>query len=212
MAQFWAGVQGDLSMVKTYSMAFTTAKGRGASTSGKGTFHLGEQRKIRRACASAQSRQNLRCPHNLHTELKEASDKEQHLSPCWVTERGRSHVLAYPTGISVNPTGARKYASFDVITSDFDVTFCQTFRRQRRKQRNRTDHVLTSNVDISKLFRNWFLTLIGWWSQWAELKFHEALHAFCRISSDERQKSNDNFYIYTLYLDHFCVLIVMIRC
>ena len=32
-------------------------------------------------------------------------------------------------------------------------------------------------------------------------------------SPDERQKNKKNiFYIYTLLLDNFCVLIVMIRC
>ena len=59
----------------------------------------------------------------------------------------RHIILAYPTEISVNPTGARKCRLtreckttlvHDVSvsfrhTSVFDVIFCQTFRRQRRK-------------------------------------------------------------------------------
>ena len=60
---------------------------------------------------------------------------------------------------------------------------------------------------------------IGWWSQWAELKFHEAQSAFLYNFSDDHwlhlmniKKSNFNSYIYTLFLDHFWVLIVKIQC
>ena len=39
----------------------------------------------------------------------------------------------------------------------------------------------------------------------------QSLRLFRASSTDERQKSNFNPYIYTLFLDHFCELIVKIR-
>ena len=47
----------------------------------KGTYHICEQRRLRRACASLQSRQSLRCSLTQHRELEEVSDKKPHLGP-----------------------------------------------------------------------------------------------------------------------------------
>ena len=41
-----------------------------------GTYHIGEQRRLRRACASAHSRQSLRCSHTWSMEVDEGSDKK----------------------------------------------------------------------------------------------------------------------------------------
>ena len=41
-----------------------------------GTYHLCEQRRFRRACASAQSRQNLRCSHIQAVNQEEPSDRK----------------------------------------------------------------------------------------------------------------------------------------
>ena len=46
-----------------------------------GTYRLCEQRRFRRACASAQSRQNLRCPLIQAVSQEEPSDKARSLTP-----------------------------------------------------------------------------------------------------------------------------------
>ena len=40
------------------------------------TYRIGDQRKLRRFCASAQSRQSLRCSHTWSMELDEGSDRK----------------------------------------------------------------------------------------------------------------------------------------
>ena len=47
-----------------------------------GTYHTGDQRRLRRACISAQSRQSLRCSHTWSMEVNEGSDQNiRHLAP-----------------------------------------------------------------------------------------------------------------------------------
>ena len=47
-----------------------------------GTYHKGDQRSLRRACASAQSRQGLRCSYTWRMEVDERSNKKvKHLDP-----------------------------------------------------------------------------------------------------------------------------------
>ena len=41
-----------------------------------GTYHIDDQRRLRRACASAQSRQSLRCSHTWTMEVDEGSDQK----------------------------------------------------------------------------------------------------------------------------------------
>ena len=41
-----------------------------------GTYHICDQRRLRRACASAQSRQSLRCSHPWSMEVDEGSDQQ----------------------------------------------------------------------------------------------------------------------------------------
>ena len=53
-----------------------------ASSWDYGTYHIGGQRSLRRACASAQSRQSLRCSHTWSMEVDEGSyQKSRHLAP-----------------------------------------------------------------------------------------------------------------------------------
>ena len=53
-----------------------------ASSWDYGTYHIGDQRRLRRACASAQSRQSLRCSHSWSMEVDEESEKKiRHLVP-----------------------------------------------------------------------------------------------------------------------------------
>ena len=49
-----------------------------------GTYRLCEQRRFRRACASAQSRQNLRCSLIQAVSQKEPSDRKPDLWPLWM--------------------------------------------------------------------------------------------------------------------------------
>ena len=59
-----------------------------ASSWDYGTYHIGDQRRLRRACASAQSRQSIRCLHTWSLEVDEKSNQQvaqrvtiAHLSP-----------------------------------------------------------------------------------------------------------------------------------
>ena len=45
---------------------------------------MGDQRRLRRACASAQSRQSLRCSHTWSMEVDEESDKKSDIWPHWM--------------------------------------------------------------------------------------------------------------------------------
>ena len=49
-----------------------------------GTYRLCEQRRFRRACASAQSRQNLRCSLIQAVSQEEPSDRKPDLWPLWM--------------------------------------------------------------------------------------------------------------------------------
>ena len=56
-------------------------KAQWASSWDYGTYRIGEQRRLRRDCASAQSRQSLRCSHTQRMEVDEGSDQNQTCSP-----------------------------------------------------------------------------------------------------------------------------------
>ena len=47
-----------------------------ASSWDYGTYHTGNQQRLRRACTSAQSRQSLRCVHTWSMEVDEGSDQK----------------------------------------------------------------------------------------------------------------------------------------
>ena len=67
------------------------------------------------------------------------------------------------------------------------------------------------NKTILKELKSDFFTFIGWWSQWAELKFHEERSDHWLHYPMTVKKSNFNSDIYTLPLDHFCAQIVVVR-
>ena len=52
-----------------------------ASSWDYGTYRIGDQRRLRRACACTQSRQSLRCLHTWSMEVDEGSDQKWHLAP-----------------------------------------------------------------------------------------------------------------------------------
>ena len=47
-----------------------------ASSSDYGTYHMGDQQRLSRACACIQSRQSLRCSHTWSTEVNDGSDQK----------------------------------------------------------------------------------------------------------------------------------------
>ena len=52
-----------------------------ASSCDYGTYHIGDQQRLRRACTSAQSHQSLRCSHTWSMEVDEVSDQKiRHLA------------------------------------------------------------------------------------------------------------------------------------
>ena len=57
---------------------------KGAPSSEFGTYRLCEQRRFRRACASAQSRQNLRCSLIQAVNQQEPSDRKPNPWPLWM--------------------------------------------------------------------------------------------------------------------------------
>ena len=54
-----------------------------------GTYRLCEQQKFRQACASAQSRQNLRCSLIQAASHEEPSDRKPDLWPLWMAEHAQ---------------------------------------------------------------------------------------------------------------------------
>ena len=83
--------------------------------------------------------------------------------------------------------------------------------------------VLSQQWEGNKLLFNYelkfdFLTFIRWWSQRAELKFHEVQSASCRILvmttgfiTRWTSKNQILTHIYALFLDHFCAQTVVVR-
>ena len=53
------------------------------------TYHIGDQRRLRQACASAQSRQSLHCSHTWSMEVDEGSDQKSDIWPHWVDTHAR---------------------------------------------------------------------------------------------------------------------------
>ena len=60
-----------------------------AASSEFGTYRLCEQRRFRRACASAQSRQNLRCSLIQAVSQEEPSDRKPDPWPLWMAEHAQ---------------------------------------------------------------------------------------------------------------------------
>ena len=60
-----------------------------ASSWGYGTYHIGDQRRLRRACGSAQSHQSLRSSHTWSMEIVEESDQKSDILPHWMTAHAR---------------------------------------------------------------------------------------------------------------------------
>ena len=66
-----------------------------AASSEFGTYRLCEQRRFRRACASAQSRQNLRYSLIQAVSQEEPSDRKPDPWPLWMAGHARRHKFAW---------------------------------------------------------------------------------------------------------------------
>ena len=64
-----------------------------AASSESGTYRLCEQRRFRRACASAQSRQNLRCSLIQAMSQEEPSDRKPDPCPLWMAGHAQLKVF-----------------------------------------------------------------------------------------------------------------------
>ena len=73
-----------LTWSKTLKTGFLMTRLKWAAPSEFGTYRLCEQRRFRRACASAQSRQNLRCLLIQAVSQEEPSDRKPDPWPLWM--------------------------------------------------------------------------------------------------------------------------------
>ena len=87
------------------------SENRGASSWDYGTYHIGDQRRLRRACTSAQSHQSLPCSYTWSMEVDEGFDQKQTSSPTgWLRMRIRrislwrmkSTIIAWHGSIRIN--------------------------------------------------------------------------------------------------------------
>ena len=65
----------DIFLMKSFNQKMASLR-NWASSLDYGTYHIGDQRRLRRACASAQSHQSLRCSHTWSMEVDEGSDQK----------------------------------------------------------------------------------------------------------------------------------------
>ena len=78
-------MQYSLILLKEVSLNYlTNVKTIWTASSEFGTYRLSEQRRFRRACASAQSRQNLRCSLIQAVSQEEPSNRKPDLWPLWM--------------------------------------------------------------------------------------------------------------------------------
>ena len=77
--KLWTHKKTAVNVLKLNSKAFNWA-----ASSEFGTYRLCEQRRFRRACASAQSRQNLRCSPIQAVSQEESSDRKPDPWPLWM--------------------------------------------------------------------------------------------------------------------------------
>ena len=71
-----------------------------------GTYHLYEQQRLRRACASAQSRQNLRCSLIQAVSQEKPSDRKSDPLPLWMAGHAQlKFVMAECSKIQIRLTG-----------------------------------------------------------------------------------------------------------
>ena len=81
-----------------------------------GTYSLCEQRRFRRACASAQSRQNLRCSHIQAVSQEEPSDRKPDPWPLWMAGHAQlKFVMTECSKTQIRLTGLNSFVNIKVI-------------------------------------------------------------------------------------------------
>ena len=70
--------------VSTHTHHLFSQTTNSASSWDYGTYHICNQRRLRRACASAQFRQSLRCSHTWNIEVDEGSYQTSVIQPHWM--------------------------------------------------------------------------------------------------------------------------------
>ena len=81
-----------------------------------GTYRLCEQRRFRRACASAQSRQNLRCSLIQALNQEEPSDRKPDPWPLWMAGHAQlKFVMTECSKTQIRLTGL-KWLNFGILT------------------------------------------------------------------------------------------------
>ena len=87
-----------------------------AASSEFGTYRLCEQRRFRRACASAQSRQNLRCSLIQAVSQEEPSDRKPDPWPLWMAAHAQlKFVITECSNTQIRLTGLIWACSGDLI-------------------------------------------------------------------------------------------------
>ena len=90
-----------------------------------GTYRLCEQRRFRRACASAQSRQNLRCSLIQAVSLEEPSDRNQDPWPFWMTGHAQlKFIMTECSKTQIRLTGLKYNSSFIKSLNFFFFSVC----------------------------------------------------------------------------------------
>ena len=91
-----------------------------------GTYRLCEQRRFRRACASAQSRQNLRCSLIQAVSQEEPSDRKPDPWPLWMAGHAQlKFVMTECSKTQIRLTGLNCFISFGYNGFNFGMlTLC----------------------------------------------------------------------------------------
>ena len=72
-----------------------------ASSRGYGTYHIGDQRRVRRACASTQSCQSRRYSHTRSMEVDEGSDQKSDIYPHWMAVHALSPLNGWACAVKI---------------------------------------------------------------------------------------------------------------
>ena len=89
-----------------------------------GTYRLGEQRRFRQACASAQSRQNLRCSLIQAVSQEEPSDRKPNPWPLWMAGHAQlKFVMTECSKTQIRLTGISLFRTNSAITARLELIF-----------------------------------------------------------------------------------------
>ena len=95
-----------------------------------GTYRLCEQRRFRRACASAQPRQNLRCSLIQAVSQEEPSDRKPDLWPLWMAGLAQlKFVMAECSKTQIGLTGLSLYRHYLIL----QIMYQQYWKKQSQE-------------------------------------------------------------------------------